>query len=80
MRARLLWEINNNPANANQLAKALSVDYKTVKHHLRILLEHKVIDAVNEGNYGAIYVLSDLMKENLTDLEKIWERIGKKNL
>jgi DNA-binding IclR family transcriptional regulator len=36
-RRRLLDELGRSPANAHQLAAALDLDYRTVRHHLRIL-------------------------------------------
>jgi DNA-binding transcriptional ArsR family regulator len=36
-RRRLLNELLRSPANAHQLAISLSLDYRTVRHHLRIL-------------------------------------------
>jgi DNA-binding transcriptional ArsR family regulator len=36
-RRRLLDALSRSPANAHQLAEALALDYRTVRHHLRIL-------------------------------------------
>jgi predicted ArsR family transcriptional regulator len=36
-RRRILDELVRSPANAHQLAASLSLDYRTVRHHLRIL-------------------------------------------
>jgi predicted ArsR family transcriptional regulator len=36
-RRRILDELLRSPANAHQLAGALSLDYRTVRHHLRLL-------------------------------------------
>src|SRR5437879_11538150 len=36
-RARVLLAIGEEPRNAQQLAVALALDYKTVRHHLRVL-------------------------------------------
>ncbi|HLM90496.1 MAG TPA: winged helix-turn-helix domain-containing protein [Thermoplasmata archaeon] len=36
-RRRLLEELGRSPANAHQLSAALGLDYRTVRHHLRIL-------------------------------------------
>jgi DNA-binding transcriptional ArsR family regulator len=33
-RARLLRAVDDRPRNANQLAEALDLDYKTIEHHL----------------------------------------------
>lgn len=36
-RRRLLDELGRSPANAHQLSASLGVDYRTVRHHLKIL-------------------------------------------
>jgi hypothetical protein len=36
-RRRLLESLDRSPANAHQLAALLRLDYRTVRHHLRIL-------------------------------------------
>ena len=37
-RVRLLKAVDERPRNANQLAEELDLDYKTVRHHLDVLL------------------------------------------
>ncbi|HTP54893.1 MAG TPA: winged helix-turn-helix domain-containing protein [Thermoplasmata archaeon] len=36
-RQRLLEELERSPANAHQLSEQVGLDYRTVRHHLRIL-------------------------------------------
>ena len=36
-RVRIVKTLNERPCNANQLAEKLDLDYKTIRHHLRIL-------------------------------------------
>jgi len=73
-RAELIEELSKNPANANQLTERLGYDYKTVRHHLDVLRDNKIITA--EGDkYGAVYFLTDEMEQNynlfLETLKKI---------
>lgn len=77
-RARLLWSIKNKPANANQLSLSLKLDYKTVQHHLKILVENNMLSALNKGNYGAVYFLSEEMLVNWNYFQEIWKQFGKK--
>ncbi|MGZ7116913.1 MAG: ArsR/SmtB family transcription factor, partial [Methanobacterium sp.] len=42
-RARIIKKLKDRPYNANQLSKELNLDYKTIRHHLRVLEENKVI-------------------------------------
>lgn len=76
-RVKLALALRKKPQNAHQLSKTLRFDYKTVQHHLRVLLEHQIITAVNKGKYGAVYFLSDSLIESWADFEQIWNRFGK---
>ncbi len=78
MRAKIIDSLITKPKNANQLARDLKVDYKTIQHHLRVLYENRMMVIVNEGTYGATYFISPLMKENIITFEEIWKRFGKK--
>jgi DNA-binding transcriptional ArsR family regulator len=42
-RARIIRALEERPYNANQLAEALGLDYKTVRHHLKVLMDNKII-------------------------------------
>jgi DNA-binding transcriptional ArsR family regulator len=77
MRARILLMLKRRPINAHQLAIALKVDYKTIQHHLRVLLDNHVLTAVNKGGYGAVYFLSPELESCWKDFREIWERLGK---
>lgn len=73
-RARIIVEIRKTPQNANQLSSALKMDYKTIQHHITILLKNQLI--TQQGNYGALYFLSDYLEENYAEFEDIWKRFG----
>ncbi len=75
-RARIILALHEFPTNANQLAEQLSLDYKTVRHHLDVLIEHRVLIPQGEG-YGTTYFVSEDIEDNFEDFEQIWERIGK---
>ncbi len=75
----ILRLLRERPYNANQLTRELGVDYKTVRHHLRVLQKNRVIIARGE-RYGRLYFLSPQMEENIGILEEIWSKIGKKKL
>ena len=74
-RARMLWALKKRPQNANQLAKSLKLDYKTIQHHLALLIEHGVLTA--HGKYGAVYFISEEMKRMWTVFNEMWERFGR---
>ena len=77
-RGRIIELLNKNPSNANKIAETLNLDYKTIRHHINVLEKNNIITAVNKGNYGAVYFLSEIMKANLPVFNEIWAKFGKK--
>lgn len=75
-RAIMLRHLHHRPSNANQLATALSLDYKTVRHHLRVLEENGLVTTVNREGYGAMYFLSSVMESSYQEFEEICSKIG----
>lgn len=77
-RGNIINLLDKHPCNANKIAETLKLDYKTVRHHLGVLEKNGVITAVNKGNYGAVYFLSEMMKSEFDIFKEIWARFGKK--
>ena len=78
-RAKILEFVNSRPANANQIATELKLDYKTVMHHLKVLSENGLIITDNKDSYGATYFLTPIMEKNYPSFESILAKIGNKN-
>jgi len=76
-RARMINALRDRPYNANQLSEVLELDYKTIRHHLKVLSKNSVVTSTGNG-YGAMYFLSPAMEENYALFEEIWEKIGNK--
>ena len=72
--------LQDRPSNANQLAKTLAVDYKTIQHHLRILEENGLVTPSEKGAYGAVLFLTPKMEEALPLLNEIWSRNGRSKI
>ena len=60
--------------NANKIAEMLSLDYKTVQHHLKVLRENNIIKSDSDG-YGAVYRLSDYFMANFAVFAEIWSKL-----
>ncbi|SFR61995.1 transcriptional regulator, ArsR family [Halogeometricum rufum] len=69
-RARILRSLDARPRNANQLAEDLELDYKTVRHHLDVLMENDVVQSSGD-DYGAVYLPSDRARQNWETIEEI---------
>ncbi len=74
-RAVVLRAVKEEPRNAQQLSRALGLDYTTVRHHLRVLADNRIV--VTEGEtYGKLYFVSDAMEAHWSALEAILEKSG----
>ena len=72
-RIRIVELILKRPYNMHQISKKLKLDYKTVQHHIKILMENKIIIA-EEKKYGTIYFPSAMFE----DVKDIFEEIKNK--
>ncbi|MDO5851612.1 MAG: winged helix-turn-helix domain-containing protein [Methanobacteriaceae archaeon] len=73
-RARIIEKLNKRPYNAHQLSEELNLDYKTVRHHIKILMDNKIITD-SKADYGKLYFLSEIMEEHYNDFEEILKEI-----
>ena len=76
-RGRIIEELFKKPQNANELSNNLNLEYKTVRYHLKVLEENKLITSVG-GGYGKTYFPSEEIEQNKQVFLKIWYEIGKK--
>jgi DNA-binding transcriptional ArsR family regulator len=76
-RAKMIKALRDTPQNANQLANLLGMDYRTIRHHLKVLEKNRIITAAGEG-YGTTYFLSPALEENYVLFEDIVKRMWKK--
>ncbi len=74
-RARILWSLRTRPHNANDLAGYLSLDYKTVRHHLDVLRENGCVMALGNEGYGMLYALSPHLQTHFEEFLEIWRRM-----
>ncbi|VVB86865.1 Bacterial regulatory protein, arsR family [uncultured archaeon] len=75
-RAMILKNLIDRPYNANQLAESMNMDYKTIRHHLEVLVKNGVI-TMEGDKYGAMYFISKTMEANLNEFNQIWAKINK---
>jgi len=76
-RAKIIERLKETPQNANQLATQLGMDYRTIRHHLKVLEKNRMITTAGEG-YGTTYFLSPALEENYVLFEEIVNKIWKK--
>lgn len=73
-RVRILRTIKARPRNANQLAEILDLDYKTVRHHLDVLMDNDIV-VTSGDDYGSIYMPSGQVKQHWEVVEEIIEQM-----
>lgn len=78
-RGRIILALRDMPRNAHQLSEALGLDYKTVRHHLKILQDNGTVAASGPDQYGAVYLLTPAMEQAMPVFDEIWARIGAKD-
>ena len=75
-RGRILDALRSNPQNAHRLAERLSLDYRTVRHHLRVLESSGLVLRTVAASYAAPYELSQQLLSNFDLLDEIRGRKG----
>lgn len=73
-RVRILKALDERPRNANQLAADLDLDYKTVRHHLEVLVDNTIVTSSGDA-YGAIYMPTEQTRDHWDIIEGIIERV-----
>ncbi len=76
-RARILVRLKERPRNANELAGELGLDYKTIRHHLKVLRRNDLVMASEEA-YGTLYALSPTILRFWEEFEEVRGSLGKK--
>jgi DNA-binding transcriptional ArsR family regulator len=75
-RMKIMKEILKNPLNMHQLAKKLNLDYKTIEHHVRILIENHLIVNPKPEKYGSLLFPSSIAILKRKYLEELFKNLG----
>jgi DNA-binding transcriptional ArsR family regulator len=78
LRIRILQAVRERPRNANELATDLGVDYKTARHHLKVLVENRVLSPVGQG-YGVVFLPTADMEASWVDFDELAAKIVAKD-
>jgi DNA-binding transcriptional ArsR family regulator len=79
-RIRILELLRERPYNVNQLHDKLSMDYKTIQHHIKVLMNERIITTSDKNKYGSMYFISPLLESNMHLFDEILEKTGKKKI
>jgi DNA-binding transcriptional ArsR family regulator len=72
-RARIIKKLHERPYNPHQLSKELDLDYKTIRHHIKVLEENKVIKSTGDS-YSKLYFLTSAVEDHYDIFKDIWEK------
>jgi len=75
-RLKIISKLKEHPFNINQLAKELSLDYKAIQHHIRVLEKNNMISKVGE-KYNVNYFISTFLEVNMGIFEEIEGQLDK---
>jgi len=76
-RAQIVTALKEQPQNANQLATLMRKDYRTIRHHLRVLEKNRIVTSVGDG-YGTTYFLSPEMEDNYTMFDDMLRKLERR--
>lgn len=74
-RARIMNEIRNRPSNLNQLANRLSLEYRSIQHHIEILKKNALVTSQGE-HYGLVYFLTPWIESHIDIFDEIVRKLN----
>ena len=75
MRARILDLLRQEPQNAHRIAQRLDVQYRTILHHLDVLVRNGLVIPVGEG-YGREYFPSQWIAGHPQEFDGLLRQLG----
>jgi len=76
-RLRIICAITEDPMNTLELSEKLNLDYKTIKHNIKVLEKNNLIVREGEG-YGDIFFPSEIIPSNLPTLYHVIRKVEAK--
>ncbi|MGQ0797870.1 MAG: ArsR/SmtB family transcription factor [Methanobacteriota archaeon] len=78
-RARIIRLLKERPCNAHQLSEALALDYRTIRHHLELLLKNGLVTRPAGDAYASPYFLSQFLEANYAVFEEIRNKVSQRD-
>ena len=78
-RIQIINLLKDRPYNLNQMSEILKLNYRTIKHHIEMLLKNDLVNSSHTGSYGEVYFLSPQMEGNTEILEDVIKKLYTSN-
>ena len=75
-RIKIVGLLKERPYNINQLSEALGLDYKAIRHHIKVLEKNNLVAKMGE-KYGVLYFISNYLEVNLEAFNEIKSKTEK---
>jgi len=76
-RIRIMSVLRKRPRNTNQLSTELGMDYKCIKHHIKILKENNLVKQVSK-KYACTCLISVFFEANESVFDEIVIKLEKR--
>ena len=74
-RIKIISLLRDQPANKNQIATQLGLDYKGIEHHIKVLEENNLVSKIG-SNYGTTFFVSELFENEALVFDEIITKIN----
>lgn len=75
-RMEIIALLRDRPYNINQLAEILGLNYRTIKHHIGLLLKFQLISSSRTGGYGDVFFLTPELEGNMQLYDGIVQKMA----
>ncbi|MCW6170849.1 MAG: winged helix-turn-helix domain-containing protein [Thermoplasmatales archaeon] len=75
MRIKIIKSLLESPKNANKLSLNLNVNYRTIEHHMKVLISNHLVLVQGDG-YGKVYFPDQVIVRNIKMLQEIFTSAG----